>query len=241
MSKSKKDKRNKKQQPKHSEPEKNAVQEAEVITEKEPEENKPEPQSETSDKKEESYSIYEFLKKDTKVLIAAVTAMVTVIIAILKFSLYMYHIGYMSYWKVDPKLVSTSETSLEDIGLSFVFLVSEMIYMGLMNDTVSTFKKHKYFIKKIITILKANEYKFNKSIVVTKKKNAKQSKKKESNNNYDIKMNFEAYKEVKKWCKQASISAWMQVIAHFFLLEIILGIGMYIVYLEQGNTNNTNN
>lgn len=239
MSKRKKKKQNNNQQPKLSEPEKYTVQEAEVTTEKGPEDNKPEPKSETPDKQEESYFIYEYLKKNPAVLIAVVSALVAVVTMVLKLGSYLYHIAYLNYWNIDSKFVSTPETYwLEDIALSFALLVSGMIYMGLMNETVSTFKKHKYFIKKIKTILKANEYKFNKSIVVTKKKNAKQSKKKESNNNYDIKMNLEAYKEVKKWCKQASISAWMQVIVHFFLLEIIWGIVMYIVYLSQGNKSN---
>ena len=188
--------------------------------------------------KKDNYSIYEYLKKNTSVLIAVVSALIAIISMILKIGSYLYHIAYLNYWNIDPKLVSAPETYwLEDIALSFALLVSGMLYMGLMNETMSTFKKHKYSIKTIKTILKENEYKFNKSKVVTKKKNKKQSKKKEPNGDYDIKLNLETYKEIKKWCKQASISAWIQVVGYFFLLEIIWGIVMYIAYLKQGDIN----
>lgn len=193
---------------------------------------------ESTKSKKDNYSIYEYLKKNTSVLIAVVSALIAIISMILKIGSYLYHIAYLNYWNIDPKLVSAPETYwLEDIALSFALLVSGMIYMGLMNETMSTFKKHKYSIKTIKTILKENEYKFNKSKVVTKKKNKKQSKKKEPNGDYDIKLNLETYKEIKKWCKQASISAWIQVVGYFFLLEIIWGIVMYIAYLKQGDIN----
>lgn len=193
---------------------------------------------ESTKSKKDNYSIYEYLKKNTSVLIAVVSALIAIISMILKIGSYLYHIAYLNYWNIDPKLVSAPETYwLEDIALSFVLLVSGMIYMGLMNETMSTFKKHKYSIKTIQTILKENEYKVNKSKVVNKKKNKKQSKKKEPNGDYDIKLNLETYKEIKKWCKQASISAWIQVVGYFFLLEIIWGIVMYIAYLKQGDIN----
>lgn len=193
---------------------------------------------ESTKSKKDNYSIYEYLKKNTSVLIAVVSALIAIISMILKIGSYLYHIAYLNYWNIDPKLVSAPETYwLEDIALSFVLLVSGMIYMGLMNETMSTFKKHKYSIKTIKTILKENEYKVNKSKVVNKKKNKKQSKKKEPNGDYDIKLNLETYKEIKKWCKQASISAWIQVVGYFFLLEIIWGIVMYIAYLKQGDIN----
>lgn len=193
---------------------------------------------ESTKSKKDNYSIYEYLKKNTSVLIAVVSALIAIISMILKIGSYLYHIAYLNYWNIDPKLVSAPETYwLEDIALSFALLVSGMIYMGLMNETMSTFKKHKYSIKTIKTILKENEYKFNKSKVVTKKKNKKQSKKKEPNGDYDIKLNLKTYKEIKKWCKQASISAWIQVVGYFFLLEIIWGIVMYIAYLKQGDIN----
>ena len=193
---------------------------------------------ESTKSKKDNYSIYEYLKKNTSVLIAVVSALIAIISMILKIGSYLYHIAYLNYWNIDPKLVSAPETYwLEDIALSFALLVSGMIYMGLMNETMSTFKKYKYSIKTIKTILKENEYKFNKSKVVTKKKNKKQSKKKEPNGDYDIKLNLETYKEIKKWCKQASISAWIQVVGYFFLLEIIWGIVMYIAYLKQGDIN----
>ena len=192
---------------------------------------------ESTKSKKDNYSIYEYLKKNTSVLIAVVSALIAIISMILKIGSYLYHIAYLNYWNIDPKLVSAPETYwLEDIALSFALLVSGIIYMGLMNETMSTFKKHKYSIKTIKTILKENEYKFNKSKVVTKK-NKKQSKKKDPNGDYDIKLNLETYKEIKKWCKQASISAWIQVVGHFFLLEIIWGIVMYIAYLKQGDMN----
>ncbi len=193
---------------------------------------------ESTKSKKDNYSIYEYLKKNTSVLIAVVSALIAIISMILKIGSYLYHIAYLNYWNIDPKLVSAPGTYwLEDIALSFALLVSGMIYMGLMNETMSTFKKHKYSIKTIKTILKENEYKFNKSKVVTKKKNKKQSKKKEPNGDYDIKLNLETYKEIKKWCKQASISAWIQVVGYFFLLETIWGIVMYIAYLKQGDIN----
>lgn len=193
---------------------------------------------ESTKSKKDNYSIYEYLKKNTSVLIAVVSALIAIISMILKIGSYLYHIAYLNYWNIDPKLVSAPETYwLEDIALSFALLVSGMIYMGLMNETMSTFKKHKYSIKTIKTILKENEYKLNKSKVVTKKKNKKQSKKKEPNGDYDIKLNLETYKEIKKWCKQASINAWIQVVGYFFLLEIIWGIVMYIAYLKQGDIN----
>lgn len=193
---------------------------------------------ESTKSKKDNYSIYEYLKKNTSVLIAVVSALIAIVSMILKIGSYLYHIAYLNYWNIDPKLVSAPETYwLEDIALSFVLLVSGMIYMGLMNETMSTFKKHKYSIKTIKTILKENEYKVNKSKVVNKKKNKKQIKKKEPNGDYDIKLNLETYKEIKKWCKQASISAWIQVVGYFFLLEIIWGIVMYIAYLKQGDIN----
>lgn len=193
---------------------------------------------ETTKLKEDSYSIYEYLKKNTSVLIAVVSALIAIISMILKFGSYLYHIAYLNYWNIDPKLVSIPGTYwLEDIALSFALLVSGIIYMGLMNETMSTFKKHKYSIKTIKTMLNDNKYKFNKSKVVTKKKIKKQSKKKESDGDYDIKLNLETYKELKKWCKQASISAWIQVVVYYFLFEIIWGIVMYIAYLKQGDIN----
>lgn len=193
---------------------------------------------ESTKSKKDNYSIYEYLRKNTSVLIAVVSALIAIISMILKIGSYLYHIAYLNYWNIDPKLVSAPETYwLEDIALSFALLISGMIYMGLMNETMSTFKKHNYSIKTIKTILKENEYKVNKSKVVNKKKKKKQRKKKEPNGDYDIKLNLETYKEIKKWCKQASISAWIQVVGYFFLLEIIWGIVMYIAYLKQGDIN----
>ena len=53
--------------------------------------------------------------------------------------------------------------------------------------------------------------------------------------NLDIKLNKNEYEELKKWCKQANINAWRQVIGYFVLLEIIWGVVIYIAYLQQGN------
>lgn len=193
---------------------------------------------ESEKQSEEKYSIYEYLKKNTAVLIAVVSALIAVISTILKFGSYLYHIAYLNYWNIDPKLVSTPETYwLEDIALSFALLVFGIIYMGLINETMSTFRKQKYLIKIVKTILKDNEYKFNKSKEVTKKRSTKQNKKKESVDDYDMKLDLETYKELKKWCKQASITAWGQVVVYFILFEIILGMVMYIAYLKQGNIN----
>lgn len=193
---------------------------------------------EETEQYEESYSIYEYLKKNTSVLVAVVSALVAIVTMLLKFGSYLYHVSYLNYWNIDPKLVSTPETYwLEDIALSFALLVSGIIYMGLINETMNTFKKHRYFVKIIRSILKENEYKFNKTKGATKKKSTKPRKKKESNHDYDIKLNLETYKELKKWSKQASISAWIQVVVYFFLFEIIWGIVMYIAYLKEGNIN----
>ena len=213
------------------------IKQIEIKTLTETEENT-ESVIESKKQSEEKYSIYEYLKKNTAVLIAVVSALIAVISTILKFGSYLYHIAYLNYWNIDPKLVSTPETYwLEDIALSFALLVFGIIYMGLINETMSTFRKQKYLIKIVKTILKDNEYKFNKSKEVTKKRSTKQNKKKESDDDYDMKLDLETYKELKKWCKQASITAWGQVVVYFILFEIILGMVMYIAYLKQENIN----
>lgn len=191
---------------------------------------------ETSKPKENGYSIYEYLKKNTSILIAVVSALIAVVTMILKFGSYLYHIAYLNYWNIDPKLVSTPETYwLQDIALSFALLVTGIIYMSLMNETMSTFRKHKIYIKTAKKILSNNDFRFNKSKKTTKGKKPITKKHKDLMDNLDIKLNKNEYEELKKWCKQANINAWRQVIGYFVLLEIIWGVVIYIAYLQQGN------
>ena len=77
---------------------------------------------EETEQPEESYSIYEFLKNDTSVLIAVISGLVAIILAFLKLGSYLYHTAYLNYWNIDSRLLTTQELYwLENIIFSFVF------------------------------------------------------------------------------------------------------------------------
>ena len=103
---------------------------------------------EETEQPEESYSIYEFLKNDTSVLIAVISGLVAIILAFLKLGSYLYHTAYLNYWNIDSRLLTTQELYwLENIIFSFVFMISCVIYIGLLSESASTLKKCNYYKK----------------------------------------------------------------------------------------------
>ncbi len=102
---------------------------------------------------EENYSIYEYLKNNTSVLIAVVSASVAIIAAVLRIGSYLYHSQYLKYWNIDPQLYSAPETYwVESVTLSFIL----QICCGLFY--IISYKTNKVFISRKQIIKKANSY-----------------------------------------------------------------------------------
>lgn len=124
------------------------------------------------EEEKESYTIFEFLRKETSLVIAAVSAVVTVIAACLRLASYLNHLAYLRYWNIDPSLVTAPEAYwLENIGLSFLITVTICIYLEWITAALRTFFYHdaitrqrKVHLKKAIKAEKDKENRVKKQI-----------------------------------------------------------------------------
>lgn len=134
-----------------------------------------------SEKNLEDYSIFEYLKNNTSVLIAIVSASVAIIAAVLRFGTYLYHVQYLKYWNIDSMMYSTPETyGFENITVSFILQTFCTLFYIISYKTNKVFINRKTMIKKI------------KSFIKEEKRDIRQKK-----------------KEIKK-CKQNKIAIEMQ-------------------------------
>lgn len=227
MTNPKKKKQNKKQQPKTNEPEK-IVEQDEVIMAKESEDNNSEPQNETIDQSEESYSIYEYLKKNPAVLIAVVSGLIAIISTGLKLSSYFSHIGYLKSWNINAKFVSTSETyRLEDIGLSFAFLVVGLIYMILTDEAISVFKRKGDSLKPLKKEKKSIKHELKE---YNKKKEISKNDKKINE------MKKSQYDDIKNDIIRTKKESKSELFRNLILYSLIFGSIVFIFFLRYSYT-----
>lgn len=199
-----------------------------------------ESKTETAEQPKESYSIYEYLKNNTSILISVISALVAIAAAVLKLGYYLYHTAYLNYWNIDSKLISTTETYwLEDIALSFALLFIGIAFVGLINETSGTFKKCRYFIKCIKKLIKnqkkeINNLKKEKNLLSESKKNHKRIK--EILGSLNIKTS--KYEKLKKEKTKIKIIAWGQFLVHLFLYALAFGAVFYIFSLKYSVSQN---
>ncbi|MBO5319586.1 MAG: hypothetical protein J6B01_07285 [Ruminococcus sp.] len=189
---------------------------------------------EETEQPEESYSIYEFLKNDTSVLIAVISGLVAIILAFLKLGSYLYHTAYLNYWNIDSRLLTTQELYwLENIIFSFVFMISCVIYIGLLSESASTLKKCNYYKKYANKLIK----KVNNQVKELKiQLSAAQDIEIKDNIAEEIKNIIFKIESVKKERGKIKLLARMQFIANAFFFSIVFGLIFYVTLLQYSNS-----
>lgn len=189
---------------------------------------------EETEQPEESYSIYEFLKNDTSVLIAVISGLVAIILAFLKLGSYLYHTAYLNYWNIDSRLLTTQELYwLENIIFSFVFMISCVIYIGLLSESASTLKKCNYYKKYANKLIK----KANNQVKELKiQLSAAQDIEIKDNIAEEIKNIIFKIESVKKERGKIKLLARMQFIANAFFFSIVFGLIFYVTLLQYSNS-----
>ena len=189
---------------------------------------------EETEQPEESYSIYEFLKNDTSVLIAVISGLVAIILAFLKLGSYLYHTAYLNYWNIDSRLLTTQELYwLENIIFSFVFMISCVIYIGLLSESASTLKKCNYYKKYANKLIK----KVNNQVKELKiQLSAAQDIEIKDNIAEEIKNIIFKIESVKKERGKIKLLARMQFIANAFFCSIVFGLIFYVTLLQYSNS-----
>ena len=189
---------------------------------------------EETEQPEESYSIYEFLKNDTSVLIAVISGLVAIILAFLKLGSYLYHTAYLNYWNIDSRLLTTQELYwLENIIFSFVFMISCVIYIGLLSESASTLKKCNYYKKYANKLIK----KVNKQVKELKiQLSAAQDIETKDNIAEEIKNIIFKIESVKKERGKIKLLARVQFIANAFFFSIVFGLIFYVTLLQYSNS-----
>ena len=189
---------------------------------------------EETEQPEESYSIYEFLKNDTSVLIAVISGLVAIILAFLKLGSYLYHTAYLNYWNIDSRLLTTQELYwLENIIFSFVFMISCVIYIGLLSESASTLKKCNYYKKYANKLIK----KVNKQVKELKiQLSAAQDIEIKDNIAEEIKNIIFKIESVKKERGKIKLLARVQFIANAFFFSIVFGLIFYVTLLQYSNS-----
>lgn len=163
----------------------------------------------TIKKQKDNYSIYYYLKKNTSVLIAIVSALIAIIAGFLKYSDYLYHRASLKYWNIDPQIVCVSEINwFEYIVISFAFLVCLCIIIGIINDIVIAFYKCRYFIKTEKKKIKKIKKEINQKNIIRESKKAN--------------LKSAQYQEIKKKNKEFLVYAWSNFVTYEFFICLIL-------------------
>ena len=107
-------------------------------------------------KPNDSYSIYEYLKNTPSVLIAIFSGLIATISFLIKFSVHIQLSRQLSFWNVDPSVISNSSKQFFYI-ICFSFLL--MIVSAAASSLLSkTFSKYIVILAKIIVLNKKNGF-----------------------------------------------------------------------------------
>lgn len=130
---------------------------AEEETAEQPEEKSAEQLEETQGN-HEKYTIYNTIKEHGGIIFGCGSAAITIVATSLKLASYLHHLAYLRKWDLDPSIVAERENYwLENVGLSFLFVISIIVYMlwitklfGEKKPLRKELKQHKKHCKQLM-------------------------------------------------------------------------------------------